>query len=461
MEGFMQRFKQLLSAIDMTQGRPWEKLLLFTIPLLVGNIFQQMYSTADAIILGRFVGDNALAAVGSSIPIFFLIIVLLMGVAMGAGIMVSQYFGANQREDLSYTIGTSITIITIVSLFMMIFGPLATRPILTLLNTPAEILDDGVLYMNILLWGILGMAYFNILSGILRGLGDSFSPLIYLIIASILNIALNFLLIVVLDMGVFGAAIGTVIAQGFTSVLCFRKLYQMKNVFDMGRHYFWPKKKYVVQVIKLGVPTGISQAVFAIGMMVVQPLVNGFGALFIATNVIVMRIDSFVMMPNFSFGNAATVYTGQNVGADKMDRVVQGTKQCAAMALVTSIVMVGGILVFGRFIAGAFTQTQEVIDLSVLMLRILALGYVSMSVNMVIWGVIRGAGDAISPLWASIINTVIIRVPTAYLFVHFIGRPEALMYSLLAGWLTNLAIGLIIFRMGKWRNMGIVKPKPA
>lgn len=457
----MQRFKQLLSAIDMTQGRPWEKLLLFTIPLLVGNIFQQMYSTADAIILGRFVGDNALAAVGSSIPIFFLIIVLLMGVAMGAGIMVSQYFGANQREDLSYTIGTSITIITIVSLFMMIFGPLATRPILTLLNTPAEILDDGVLYMNILLWGILGMAYFNILSGILRGLGDSFSPLIYLIIASILNIALNFLLIVVLDMGVFGAAIGTVIAQGFTSVLCFRKLYQMKNVFDMGRHYFWPKKKYVVQVIKLGVPTGISQAVFAIGMMVVQPLVNGFGALFIATNVIVMRIDSFVMMPNFSFGNAATVYTGQNVGADKMDRVVQGTKQCAAMALVTSIVMVGGILVFGRFIAGAFTQTQEVIDLSVLMLRILALGYVSMSVNMVIWGVIRGAGDAISPLWASIINTVIIRVPTAYLFVHFIGRPEALMYSLLAGWLTNLAIGLIIFRMGKWRNMGIVKPKPA
>ena len=457
----MQKFKQLLSAIDMTQGRPWEKLLLFTIPLLVGNIFQQMYSTADAIILGRFVGDNALAAVGSSIPIFFLIIVLLMGVAMGAGIMVSQYFGANQREDLSYTIGTSITIITIVSLFMMIFGPLATRPILTLLNTPAEILDDGVLYMNILLWGILGMAYFNILSGILRGLGDSFSPLIYLIIASILNIALNFLLIVVLDMGVFGAAIGTVIAQGFTSVLCFRKLYQMKNVFDMGRHYFWPKKKYVVQVIKLGVPTGISQAVFAIGMMVVQPLVNGFGALFIATNVIVMRIDSFVMMPNFSFGNAATVYTGQNVGADKMDRVVQGTKQCAAMALVTSIVMVGGILVFGRFIAGAFTQTQEVIDLSVLMLRILALGYVSMSVNMVIWGVIRGAGDAISPLWASIINTVIIRVPTAYLFVHFIGRPEALMYSLLAGWLTNLAIGLIIFRMGKWRNMGIVKPKPA
>ncbi|MCL2420988.1 MAG: MATE family efflux transporter [Defluviitaleaceae bacterium] len=457
----MQRFKKLLSSIDMTQGAPWEKLLIFTIPLLIGNLFQQLYSTADAIFLGRFVGDNALAAVGSSMPIFFLIMVLLMGVSIGAGIMVSQYFGAKSREDLSYTIGTSITIITILSLIMTIFFPLGTRPLLTLLGTPPEILDDSTMYMNILLWGVLGMAYFNILSGILRGLGDAFSPLIYLIITCLLNIALNFFFIVALGLGVFGAAIGTVIAQGFSSILCFRRLLRMQDVFDFNWHFLWPKKKYVNQVLKLGVPTGASQAVFAIGMMIVQPLVNGFGALFIAANVIVMRIDSFVMMPNFSFGNAVTVYAGQNMGAGKMDRLGQGVKQCSIMASVTALILVGIILLFSTYIAGAFTQTEEVINLSQRMLWILAPGYVIFSLNMVLWGVIRGAGDAISPMWGSLINTVVIRVPTAYLFVHLMGRPEALMYSLLAGWVTNTIIGFIVYRWGRWREKGLVMKAPA
>lgn len=456
----MQQFKKLISAVDMTEGRPWEKLLLFTAPLLVGNLFQQMYSTADAIFLGRFVGDNALAAVGASMPVFFLIMVLLMGVAMGSGIIVSQYFGAKSREDLSYTIGTSITLVTIVGVFISLFAPIITRPMLALLATPAEILDDSVLYMNILLWGILGMAYFNILSGILRGLGDSFSPLIYLIVASLLNIALNFMFIVVFGMGIFGAAIGTVVAQGLCSILCLRKLMQMTDVFDMSWQLLKPKKKYVKQILKLGIPTGASQAVFSLAMMIIQPLVNGFGPLFIATNVIVMRIDGFVMMPVFSFSNAITVYAGQNVGAGKLDRVSQGVKQCCYMALGTAIIIVAAILVFGQHIAALFTQTQEVIDLSMTMLRILALGYIAVSVNMVIWGVIRGAGDAISPLWGSLINSVIVRVPTAFLFVHLMDRPEALMYSLLVSWLFNTVYGFVVYRIGKWRTTGITRGKP-
>ena len=457
----LNRFKELVSAIDMTVGRPWKQLLLFTTPLLIGNLFQQLFSTVDAIFLGRFVGVYALAAVGSSMTIFFLIIVLMMGVAMGAGIMVSQFFGAKKREELSYTIGISITIITIVCIFIMIFAPFATRPLLILLRTPVEILDDGALYMNVLLWGILGLAYFNILSGILRGLGDSFSPLIFLIIASLLNIALNFFFIVILDWGVFGAAIGTVIAQSLTSVLCFRQLMKMNDVFDMGWKYFVPKRVYVIQLLKLGVPSGVSQAIFALAMMIVQPLVNGFGAMFIAANVVVMRIDSFVMMPNFSFGNSVTVYTGQNVGAGKMSRVSLGMKQCSFMAGGTAIVIVAMLLLFGHHIAGLFTQYQEVIDLSMRMIRILAVGYVAMSVNMVLWGVIRGAGDAMSPLIGSILNSVIIRVPTAFLFVHLMGRPEALMYSLLAGWIFNLLIAVVVYRMGKWRTKGLTSKSMA
>ena len=453
----LQGFKSKMSGLDMTEGKPWKNLLLFTIPLLIGNIFQQLYSTADAIILGRFVGDYALAAVGSSMPIFFLIIVLLMGIAMGAGVMVSQYFGAKQRKELSYTVGVSLTLTTILGVIMMVFGPPLTRPLLILLETPYEILDDSVLYMNVLLWGVLGMAYFNMLSGILRGLGDALSPLIYLAIACVLNVFLNILFIPILGMGVWGAAIGTVISQGLSSVLCLRRLMKMRDVFDLKLEYLRPKKEFVRQILKLGVPTGASQAVFAVSMMIIQPLANSFGPMFLAVNIIVMRVDGFVMMPNFSFGNAMTVYTGQNVGAGKLDRVGQGVKQCILLAVGTATVMVGVILIFGRSIAGFFTDTPEVIEMSVRMLQLLGAGYIIFAVNMVLWGVIRGAGDAMTPLWASLINTLGIRLPSAYILVHVMGRPEALFVSLLLGWTSVTIISVIAYRIGKWRKMGLVK----
>ena len=452
----VQKFKALLSGIDMTQGLPWKKLALFAMPLLIGNLFQQLYSTADAMILGRFVGVSALAAVGASVSIFFLIMVIMMGISMGVGVMVSQYFGAKKREELSRTIGAAITITAIIGVVMMACLPFLTRHILVLLDTPADILDDSVLYMNILIIGILGLAYFNILSGILRGMGDAFSPLLYLAFASILNFALNFILIGGFGLGVWGAAIGTVFAQGITAILCLRRLMQMRDVFDMKLAYLWPKKEFVHQVLKLGIPTAASQAAFALAMMAVQPLANSFGELFLATNFIVMRIDGFVMMPIFSFGMAMTVFTGQNVGAGKMDRLSKGLKQCIQMSFGAAVVIVTVILLFGHNIARAFTDVQQVIDMSRLGLRILALGYIGLSVNMVLWGTIRGAGDAMTPLWGAIINTVVVRVPVAYVLVHLMGRPEALFYSLLIAWLTNLLLGILAYRFGKWRNKGIV-----
>ena len=452
----MSKFTKMISSIDMTTGTPWKKLLAFTIPLLIGNLFQQMYSTIDAIFLGRFVGDNALAAIGSSIPIFFLILMISSGVAMGAGIMTSQYFGAKSRDDLSHTIGTAITLSAIISLAVMIFAPFVTRPALILLRTPPAILDDAVLYMNVLLWGIMGLTYFNMLSGILRGLGEALAPLIYLIIASVLNIALNFFFIVILDMGVFGAAIGTVIAQAFTSVLCLLKLMKMRDVFDFGLRYLIPKKLYSYKLLKLGIPTGAAQAIFAIAMMVTQPLVNDFGEIFIAVYVVVMRIDGFVITASFSFGNAASVFAGQNVGANKIDRVSTGTKQCILMSLAATVVIVSIILIFGQQIAGAFTETQLVIDLTIRMLWILSVGFVALSASIVLWGTIRGAGDAISPLWGALVNSVIVRVPAAFLLVHLMGTPEAIMYSMLVAWISNSLISVAIYRRGKWRTTSIV-----
>lgn len=451
------RLKQLLSTIDMTEGTPWKKLLLFTLPLLVGNLFQQLFSTVDAVMLGNFVGDYALAAIGSVIPILFLIMVMMMGLSIGAGIMVSQYFGAKQRDELSYTVGNCITLTAIVGVIMMALGPLIARPLLIFLDTPAEIINDSAMYLNVMLWGILGIGYFNVLSGILRGVGDAFSPLLYLAFTSLLNIALNFLFVGLLGWGVAGAALGTVLSQAFTSILCLRRLSQMRDIFNMGIKYMRPKKSYVSRILKLGVPTGASQAMFALAMIIVQPLANDFGPTVLAANIIVMKVDGFVMMPIFSYSNAMTVFSGQNMGAGKIDRISKGTKECILLSLLTAFIMVLGILLFGRQISLMFTQTEEVLNMSAHFLRVLAAGYLVFAVNMVLWGTIRGAGDAMTPMRASALNTVFVRIPTAYLLVHIMGEPVALIYGLMISWVTITILAGIAYRKGKWRTKGVVQ----
>jgi putative MATE family efflux protein len=441
----------------MTVGKPWKNLTVFAVPMLIGNLCQQLYATVDAIIVGRVIGDHALAAVGATIPLFFFFMVLMIGVSMGAGVMVSQYFGANKREELSYTIGTCFTISIIISVFMTAAVPFATRPLLNLLQTPDEIIDWAVLYINIQLWGYTGFVIFNVVSGILRGLGDSFSPLLYMLIASVLNIVFDVLFIVVFGWGVGGAAIATVFAQGISAVLCVRRLFKMKSVFDFNRHFLKPKKFFVNQLMRLGLPSGASQAMFSIAMMIVQPIANSFGPVFIACNVIVMRIDGFVMMPNFSFGNAITVFTGQNMGAGKQDRIKQGTRECLYMAVGTALAVVAVILLFGRSLAGLFTQTEEILDMVMHMLRILAGGYVLFAVGMVLWGVIRGAGDAMTPMWAAVFNSVVVRIPSAYLLAYYMGKPEALFWSLLAVWAMNTLQAIISYKRGKWRMKGLVQ----
>ena len=453
----MLALKKLFAPIDMTEGAPWKKLVAFTVPMLIGNVFQQLYSTVDAIIVGRYVGDHALAAISSTGAVFFLLLVFFIGISSGAGIMVSQYFGAKKREELSRTIGACITLLTLCGVVVMVFAPMITRPLLVLLDTPPEILDWACSYMNILLWGIHGVVYFNILTGILRGMGDSVSPLLYLIISSAVNVALDILFIPILGMGVAGAAVATIIAQFISGILCIRRLLQMRDVFDFGAKYLAPKKEYITQVMKLGMPTGASQAVFSLAMVLVQSLTNSFGPMVIAAYGIVMRIDGFVMMPVFSFSNAIMVFTGQNVGAGKLDRVKQGTKQCAIMAVGTAVVIVIGIVVFGGHMAGLFTATGEIITMTLRFLRILSLGYIGMALSQVVWGVIRGAGDVMTPMWASFITTVGIRVPAAYMLVHFTGKPDSIVLSLLITWLIGTVYGIVAYRIGKWRSKGIVK----
>ncbi len=233
----MRGLKKLFAPVDMTVGKPWEDIVVFTVPMLIGNIAQQLYNTVDSVVVGQFVGDNALAAVGSAGPILNLLIVLFVGISMGSGIMVSQYLGARNREALSKTIGTSIVLTVIASLLVMVIATLAARPLLELLSTPETIIDWCTSYLRILFLGIAGMAFYNILSGILRGLGDSMSALLYLLVASGLNIVLDLLFVARFHMGVAGVALATAIAQAISALLCLRRLTRLRELFAMEWRY--------------------------------------------------------------------------------------------------------------------------------------------------------------------------------------------------------------------------------
>lgn len=453
---------KLFSARDMTVGSPWKGILWFTIPMLIGNIAQQLYSTVDSIIVGKYVGDNALAAVGSAAPILNLLLVLFIGISAGVNIMVSQYFGAKNREGLSYTVGNCITVTAIACLALVIICAPLIRPVLILLNTPESILKWCTDYLMISLVGGVGMAYYNILSGVLRGLGDSVSALVYLLIATVINIVLDIYFVASLGMGVAGVALATVIAQIISSILCCIKLAKMREHFDFGLRFMRPRAQYVKTIIKLGLPAGATQAIFSAAMLVVQSLTNSFGEMLIAANVIVMRVDGFAMMPNFSFGTALTTYAGQNVGAGKYERVTKGAKQGTLMALICSALITLVILVFGKSLMAIFTDTKELVDLSYYLMGILATGYIAMAVTQSLSGIMRGAGDTMTPMWISLITTVAIRVPVAY-GISFLtrtaelpfGRFECISISLLTSWVLGAVLTLIFYKIGKWKTKAI------
>lgn len=453
------KIKELFSPHDMTVGTPWKRIMEFTVPMLIGNLAQQLYNTADSIVVGHYVGDNALAAVGSAGPILNLLLALFVGVSTGAGIVISQNYGAGDREKLSQSIGNCITLAAISSGITMLIGLAVTTPLLRLLETPASILDWSAGYLHIIFWGVAGCAFYNILSGILRGLGDSVSALAFLLLSTVLNIGMDIWFVAGFRMGVSGVALATVLAQGISAALCFIKLMRMQDVFDFTFDSLRLRRDSALRIVRIGVPSGITQAIMSVAMLVVQSLTNSMGEVVIACNVIIMRVDGFAMMPNMSFGQAMSVYAGQNVGAGKVDRVIEGRKQGMAMAVGFACVITVCLLLFGRYLFGFFTETPELIELANRMMRIMAVGYIAFAVSQVLGGIMRGAGDTVTPMWISMFTTIGLRVPSAYLFAWLTrceqwpnGRPEALSASLLLCWVMGAAISAVAYRRGRWRK---------
>ena len=451
--------KQLFSAHDMTQGPPWQRIMEFSVPMLIGNLAQQLYNTADSIVVGNYIGDDALAAVGSASPILNLLLALFVGVSTGAGIVVSQHYGAGDREKLGESIGNCITLAAISSLITMAIGLAVTSPMLRLLDTPEAIIDWSRDYLLIIFWGMAGCAFYNILSGLLRGMGDSVSALAFLLVSTVLNVGMDVWFVAGFRMGVAGVALATVLAQGISAVLCMLKLLRMRNVFELHLSSLRLRRDSALRIVRIGVPSGITQAIMSVAMLVVQSLTNSMGKEVVTCNVMIMRVDGFAMMPNMTFGQAMSVYTGQNVGAKRLDRVKEGRKQGLAIALAFACLITGCILVFGQYLFALFTETPELIALSRRMMGIMAAGYIAVAVTQVLGGVMRGAGDTMTPMWISLITTFLLRVPVAYAAAWFSrcaewpnGRPESLSVSLMVSWTMGAVFSSIAFRKGKWRK---------
>ena len=453
---------------DMMHGPIWKKIIMFSVPLIIGNIIQQLYNTVDSIVVGRVIGDNAIAAVGAIFPVMFMVNVLFMGVSTGAGVMVSQYFGAKDRDALSRTIGTTLTLTLLTSLPFTVLGPVITRPLLKLMMTPDSIIDMSAEYLTIIFIGIIGVAFFNGVAGILRGMGDSLVPLIFLSIASVLSIFMDIWFIAFLGWGVAGAAWATIISQWLSSILCLIRLLRKNEMYEVKRAYFKADGELSAKIAKLGLPAAAAQIVFSIAGMLVQALTNSFGADVIASVTIVMRVDSFAVMPMFSFSIAMATFTGQNVGAGNLDRVARGFKTGMFTGVGITTFVVGMIVLFGRSLMGVFTHTEYIIGLAYSMILILVPGYIMLSAAQIIFGVLRGAGDTVSSMWISITTTIAIRLPLAYLMAYATrseaypaGRPEVLMISLAIAWSLNTVFAALVYRTGKWRKKAVVRQRPA
>lgn len=456
--------KSLFSARDVTVGKPWQRILELTVPLLIGNIAQQLYNTVDTIVVGRYVGDDALSAVGAAGPVVMMIFILFIGVATGAGILVSQRFGAKDRDGLSRVIGNCLTLTVAACVITTVLGLIIVRTpvffgkdILQLMNTPeGNIYNWCRSYLTVIFIGVTGNIFYNILAGIMRGLGDSVSALLFLLLACGINIALDIWFVAGLGMGVFGVALATIIAQFISAVACAIKLFRMKQIFTVTKAELKLDPSLSKRIITLGLPSGITQGIFSMSSLLVQSLTNSMGAIVIATSIVVMRIDGFAMLPCFSYGNAMTTYTGQNYGAKKLDRLETGARQGILISFITSVILTTLTLLLGRPLARIFTETQQLIDYTAKMLRILAAGYLVMGMTQSIQGYLRGVGDTKTPMYVSILTNVIIRIPVAYLLARMTvteefpnGRAEAIFISLVSAWVLGFILSLIFYWSSK------------
>ena len=444
---------------DMTEGSPAKLILAFTVPMFIGSIFQQLYNMADSAIVGRFVGPNALAAVGTSFPVIFLLASMLMGLTMGAGVVISQFFGAKQEDKVRRAISTALVFQMGAGVLLSIVGLLFSRPLLQLLRTPPEIINDSALYMRIFFGGLVFMFGYYAFAAILRSLGDSRTPLYFMIFSNLINIVLDIYFVASLGWGVAGVAWATLIAQALAAFSCGIYVYMKVPMFRFTRAEFVFDIDILKTMVRIGIPTSLQQTFASMGMMAVQALVNSFGSTTMAAFTAAGRMDSFAMMPIMNFGIAMATYTGQNVGANKLDRVSQGLRSTLVMVVIASLAVSLLIFTMGPQLIQIFITADhpEVISQGVDYMKTVSLFYVIFGVMMVVNGVLRGAGDAMIPMVTTLTN-LFVRVSVAYWLSSIPSISyRGIWWAIPAGWAVGSFVPVYRYISGAWKAKAVVR----
>ena len=438
-------------SVLMTEGVIWKQLVIFSIPLLIGNLFQQLYNTVDSIVVGQFIGSEALAAVGSSTPLINLIIGMFMGIAVGSGVIISQYYGAKSEDKMGWAVHTSIALSIIGGILLSVVGIVFSPSILRLMKTPPEVLDTSVLYFRIYFLGSLFNLLYNMGAGILQAVGDSRRPLIFLCISSVTNIVLDLLFVAGFHMGVDGVAWATIISQFVSAVLVMSALMRTKDIYRLEIRILKIDKRMMKRILRLGIPSGIQQSIISLSNVVVQANVNIFGSTVMAGFGAYNKVDGFVVLPMQSFCMAATTFTGQNIGAGKPERIREGIKQ--GMIICVSVSALISLLLFfeSERVLSIFSSDPGVIHNGMITMRILVGFYAVLAVHQILMGVMRGAGKSMETMLISVGNMCVLRMIYIKLIIPVFPSYEAVLWCYPITWITTILMDIIYMKWGKWK----------
>ena len=445
-----------MRTVDMTKGSPLKLLIQFSIPILIGNLFQQVYTLADRIIVGRFVGDKAFSAIGATNALSMMFMSMCMGAAIGTGVVVSQYFGAKDDKGTAASIANGSYTCILIAIVMTLLALLTTKPILILLKTPESILPDALTYMYIFMGGLIAVAAYYTPFSILRALGDSRTPLIFLILCSLLNIVLDLLFVVAFKTGVAGAAVATVLSEAIAAVLCiiyaFKKVPQFRQAFAERK----VNRELMAKTFQVGVPTGLQYALIYVSSIILQRIVNGFGESVIGAFTATTQIELLVQQIFSALGAAIVTYTGQNMGAGKQDRISLGVAAAMKISLVVSAVLLVVFWVFGHPIMSIFVTNEEIISIAATGIRITSIFLIALGGVQILRYMLNGAGDSMYALMNGVVE-VVARVAFAFglTAIPVIGMWGIWLTTGLT-WVVTAIFAFFRYRHGAWKEKKLV-----
>lgn len=453
---------------DMSVGSPSKHLLKFSFPLLIGNIFQQFYNMVDSIVVGNFVGPNAIAAVGTCGSMNFFCFSLSSGLAIGIGIIIAQYFGAKDDKNVRKTIANSIYVLGFAAIIISILGFSICPFVLKLLNCPENILPDAVIYMRTTCCGIIFVVLYNGVASILRALGDSKSPLYFLILSSIINLVLDLIFVLVFKWAVFGVAIATVIAQAISGIVSLIYAYRKIEYFKLTRKELKPNFHIIISSFKLSIPIALQNCLISVSMMVLQGVVNTFGEKVMASYTIVMRIEQLVQQPFSSLGTAITTFSGQNLGAKKIERVKQGYHRGILISFIFFIFIFVIFQLLSKYIVGFFVKDDEVIRIGSIGLRITSCFYFSLAMIYVPRSVLNGCGDtsfamingATEVVGRIVFANILTKITSITLFGHIIPIGYwGIWLTTAITWTLTAIVCIIRYKSGVWFKKSVIAQK--